>query len=451
MLIKHTYKEYMLMTIISEQRKDDKPLELENRKVAERNDLISSVAKMDKTPLKIFEMAVSCIDALNPPKDNKVFLSKTELYHLLKVSDSNKHTRFKEAIVTLHKQAVFEIREMNDKKGKFEYRVISPIEETAWNDYSDTIHITFTNSIMPFLIDLGTKYTQYAITDIMELNSKYSIILYKWLSMHYNQFVYYSKKGERRKEQLEEYKNPTLKISDLRTMTDTIDEYSRFQSLETWIVKKPLEEISKHTQFNVTYEKLKKGRTIDGIQFHISKKEQPQELNGEYKEREQDPAYLKEKENRENKQKILFAEAMQSKYTKMLTDQDIIGFSDYANIEIMANLQEKVYPLYKELEEIVGILGVEKHISYVVDKQYGYSKRNTVKYLETAIKNYLPTAKSTKESLDKTLEKRKEHQEKKINKGISKNAETATKKPTKEELEELEKIKQSIIDKMKTK
>ena len=85
------------------------------------------------------------------------------------------------------------------------------------------------------------------------------------------------------------------------------------------------------------------------------------------------------------------------------------------------------------------------------DKQYGYSKKNTVKYLETAIKNYLPTVKSTKESLDKTLEKRKEYQEKKIKKGISKNVETDTKKPTKEELEELEKIKQSTIDKLKTK
>ena len=35
--------------------------EISSRKVAEHNDLISSVAKMDKTPLKMFELAVSCI------------------------------------------------------------------------------------------------------------------------------------------------------------------------------------------------------------------------------------------------------------------------------------------------------------------------------------------------------------------------------------------------------
>lgn len=50
--------------------------ELQKRKVIEHNDLITSVAKMDKVPLKIFELAVSCIDTDNPPKDNIVYLSK---------------------------------------------------------------------------------------------------------------------------------------------------------------------------------------------------------------------------------------------------------------------------------------------------------------------------------------------------------------------------------------
>ncbi len=50
--------------------------EIEKRKVVEHNDLITSVAKMDKTPLKIFELAVSCINTDNPPKDNIIYLSK---------------------------------------------------------------------------------------------------------------------------------------------------------------------------------------------------------------------------------------------------------------------------------------------------------------------------------------------------------------------------------------
>ncbi|MCT1227885.1 RepB family plasmid replication initiator protein, partial [Lactococcus lactis] len=153
--------------------------EIEKRKIVEHNDLITSVAKMDKVPLKIFELAVSCIDTEKPLEDNTVYLSKTELFAFFKVDDSNKHSRFKEAITTLHQQSVFEVREMNDHRNKFEYQVISPLEKTTWNDYSDIISITFTKSIMPYLIELKEKFTQYALSDIMELNSKYSIILYK--------------------------------------------------------------------------------------------------------------------------------------------------------------------------------------------------------------------------------------------------------------------------------
>jgi plasmid replication initiation protein len=105
----------------------------------------------------------------------------------------------------------------------------------------------------------------------------------------------------------------------------------------------------------VTYDKIKKGRSIDSIQFHISKKAQPQELNGEYKEREQDPAYLQDKANREVNQQALFAEAMQSIFTMELIDSSLISPVEMTDISLMANLQQEVYPLYKQLEEIVGI------------------------------------------------------------------------------------------------
>ena len=63
---------------------------------------------------------------------------------------------------------------------------------------------------MPYLINLKKNFTQHALSDIAELNSKYSIILYRWLSMNYNQYEHYSNKGGRRVEQVEAYRNPTI-------------------------------------------------------------------------------------------------------------------------------------------------------------------------------------------------------------------------------------------------
>ena len=255
------------MPIITKENRIIKMNDIEKRKVVEHNDLISSVAKMDKTPLKIFELAVSYIDTDNPPKDNIIYLSKTELFKFFKVTDSNKHTRFKEAIEIMQKQAFFEVKEKKEKG--FEYRSIVPIPEVKWTDYHDEVMIRFDIAIMPYLIDLKTNFTQYALSDVTELNSKYSIILYKWLSMHYNQYEHYSVQGGRRNEQLENYRNPSISLQELRILTDTVNEYQRINNFEAWVLKKPLEEINEHTHFNVTYDKIKKGRSIDSIQFHI--------------------------------------------------------------------------------------------------------------------------------------------------------------------------------------
>ena len=399
MLNQTTHKGVALMEIITKKYpynnyKDNERTvcslkEIEKRKIVEHNDLITSVAKMDKVPLKIFELAVSCIDTEKPLEDNTVYLSKTELFAFFKVDDSNKHSRFKEAITTLHQQSVFEVREMNDHRNKFEYQVISPLEKTTWNDYSDIISITFTKSIMPYLIELKEKFTQYALSDIMELNSKYSIILYKWLSMNYNQYEHYSVKGGRRAEQVETYRNPSIKMSELRTLTDTVNEYKRSDHFEIWILKKPLEEINAHTHFNVTYEKIKKGRSIDSIVFHIEKKRMADDNSYKLDDR----AYQEDKARKAETEDMLTVQALKSPYTKLLMEHFLLSYLDLTDTKILSGLQAHVYPLYDELKDLRGLNGVKDHLSYVGAKREDYSKKNITKYLKKAIEQYLPTVK----------------------------------------------------------
>ena len=440
------------MTIISNEKETIKIPEIEKRKVAEHNDLITSIAKMDKTPLKIFELAVSFIDTENPPSDNTVHLSKSEIYNFFDVSDNDKHSRFKKAITTLHKQSIFEIREMNEKRGKYEYQVISPLEKTTWNDYSDILTIKFTSSIMPYLINLKTNFTQYALLDIMELNSKYSIILYKWLSMQYNQYEHYKNKGGRRKEQLEKYCNPEIKVSELRVITDTSLEYKRFTHFETWIIEKPLEEINKHTHFMVTYEKIKKGRNIDSIQFHITKKVQPQELNGEYKEREQDPAYLQGKKNREEQTALLSAKAMQNPYTMELLEFEILEMRNLADISLMARLQEVVYPIYSEIEGQAGINRVREHFETIKNHRQDYSKPNIAQYLLVSARNFFSSGDVIKKEKGKTKYLRTEGNVEAVNGNKipdHRYKSAYVNETTPEEQRELEIIKKELSDSMK--
>ena len=379
------------MSSIAEKQENQKQVytlnELEKRKVVEHNALIQSVAKMQKTALKMFELAVSCIDTENLPENNTVYLSKKELFSFFEVSSSSKHSQFKEAIEIMQKQAYFKIK--SNKKLGIEYESIVPIPYVKWNDYNDEVTIQFSEHIMPYLINLKSEFTQYKISELQKLNSKYSIILYRWLSMNYNQYEHYSNKGGRRAEQVESYRNPSISVKELRTITDTVNEYKEIYDFEKRVLKNAIEEINAHTSFNVSYEKIKKGRSIDSIVFHIEKKRKADDNS--YKL--EDQAYIEGKKAKEETEKDLYTESMQSPYTKLLSENMLLFPNDFMDIKTMAGLQKNVYPLYDELKALRGLNGVKGHLSYVSSKQEAYSKRNIAKYLKKAIEHYLPTVK----------------------------------------------------------
>ncbi|CDI45930.1 RepB [Lactococcus lactis subsp. lactis Dephy 1] len=361
--------------------------DLEKRKVVEHNALIQSVAKMQKTALKMFELAVSCIDTENLPENNTVYLSKKELFSFFEVSSSSKHSQFKEAIEFMQKQAYFKIK--SNKALGIEYESIVPIPYVKWNDYNDEVTIQFSEHIMPYLINLKAEFTQYKISELQKLNSKYSIILYRWLSMNYNQYEHYSVKGGRRAEQVEAYRNPSITVKELREITDTINEYKAMTNFTRKILKEPLEEINAHTSFNVTYEKKKAGRSIDSIVFHIEKKRKADDNSYKLDDR----AYQEDKARKAETEDQLVLQAMDSPYTKLLMEHFLLSYLDLMDKKILAGLQKNVYPLYDELKELRGLNGVKDHLSYVSSKQEAYSKRNVAKYLKKAIEQYLPTVK----------------------------------------------------------
>ncbi|MDH8064531.1 RepB family plasmid replication initiator protein, partial [Lactococcus lactis subsp. lactis] len=214
-------------------------------------------------------------------------------------------------------------------------------------------------------------------------------ILYRWLSMNYNQYEHYSYKGGRREEQVEAYRNPLITVKELREITDTVSLYQTFKDFDSYVLKNSLKEINAYTSFNVTYEKVKKGRSIDSIVFQIEKKRQADDNS--YKI--EDQAYIEGKKAKEETEKDLYTEAMQSRYTTLLLENMLLSPFEMQDIKLMSGLQAHVYPLYDELKDLRGLNGVKDHLSYVSSKREEYSKRNVAKYLKKAIEQYLPTVK----------------------------------------------------------
>ncbi|WP_426693669.1 hypothetical protein, partial [Schaalia odontolytica] len=176
---------------------------------------------------------------------------------------------------------------------------------------------------------------------------------------------------------MEAYRNPTITVKELRVMTDTVNEYKRMFQFTEWILEKPLAEINAHTSFNVSYEKVKKGRSIDSIVFHIEKKRMADDNS--YKL--DDKVYQEDKARKAETEDMLTVQALKSPYTKLLMEHFLLSYLDLTDTKILSGLQAHVYPLYDELKDLRGLNGVKDHLSYVRAKREDYSKKNITKYL----------------------------------------------------------------------
>ena len=106
-----------------------------------------------------------------------------------------------------------------------------------------------------------------------------------------------------------------------------------------------------------------------------------------------DKDYQDDKKQKSRNEADLLKQAMESKYTRLLSENFLIGMNDIMDTATMVGLQKNVYPLYDELKELRGLNGVKDHLSYVSSKREEYSKHNIAKYLKKAIEQYLPTVK----------------------------------------------------------
>lgn len=355
-----------------------------DRKVVQSNDIIQGVTKMDIVPLKIFEMAVSLINPLDPPKNGIVLLSKKELFDFFNVSSDSKYTRFKDAIKELQEKSVILIRSQDKRKGN-SFESIVPIPYVKWTDFEDVIELQFNEKIMPYLIHLKENFTQYLLTDIGMLNGKYSIILYKWLTMNYNQYKKYGRF---------DLKNPNIEMKELRQITDTENDYIRFDNFERRVLRESIDDINLKTHYSIKYEKIKRGRRISGIRFNIEEKKRS--INPKYLY-QKDLAYEERREDHINeriKKLELLPLALADIYVSYLIRHDLLNLN---NSDEIVEAYEVLSPLYEKMmsdsaaNRFQPYDNFEKHIEYIkehmVDTSIKY--RNIVEYLRVAAEGHI--------------------------------------------------------------
>lgn len=126
-------------------------------------------------------------------------------------------------------------------------------------DKTGHIEIKFSEDVQPYLHQLKKNYTCYYIEQIALFKSIYSVRIYEFCLMELN------------KSRLDRQVF-TIDIQEFKARLQLIDKYKRFSNFKERILEKARAEINKHSDINLNYSIVKRGRTPHRVKFIVTRK-----------------------------------------------------------------------------------------------------------------------------------------------------------------------------------
>ena len=116
--------------------------------------------------------------------------------------------------------------------------------------------LTFAEDILPYLTELKANFTKYRLIEISQLSSTHAIRLYElivcWTGL-------YSFEEE-------------FELDEFRYIMGVSGKYKKFGQLKEFVIDKAIAEINEHTNFNVSIEYRKVGRSFVSLTLSFHKK-----------------------------------------------------------------------------------------------------------------------------------------------------------------------------------
>ena len=107
--------------------------------------------------------------------------------------------------------------------------------------------IRFSKSVLPFISNLSSNFTQYFLQDIAGVSSGYSVRFYELM-------MQFKSTGYRK-----------IRLDDLRNMLDLNNKYPLTADLKRWVIDTAIDELNEKSPITIKYKLLKTGRKFTHI------------------------------------------------------------------------------------------------------------------------------------------------------------------------------------------
>jgi plasmid replication initiation protein len=124
------------------------------------------------------------------------------------------------------------------------------------NKKSGLARIEIDRDLAPYLFDLGQRFTQYQLHNILAMKSAFSVRIYELMKSYSFQ------------------KSKTFDIDELKhlLMVENVKSYSNYKDFRIYVLEKAQSEINELTDINIHIEPIFKGRKVVKVKFRIEEK-----------------------------------------------------------------------------------------------------------------------------------------------------------------------------------
>ena len=130
-----------------------------------------------------------------------------------------------------------------------------PLLSTAsYREADKLVKLRFSADMKPFFLHLKDSYTSYLLKDVDNFQKAYTIRIYELCKQ------YYPKIKERK-----------MTIDEFKFLLSSEKKYPRWIDFRNRVILPSLKEINEHSDIFVDFEPVKRGRSVSGVLFKISK------------------------------------------------------------------------------------------------------------------------------------------------------------------------------------
>lgn len=130
------------------------------------------------------------------------------------------------------------------------------LAKVTTNKRSGLAHVRIDEDLAPYLFDLGQRFTQYQLYNILAMKSAFSVRLYELMKSYAHR------------------QSITLDLDELKhlLMVEDVKSYHRFPDFRRKVLEIAQREINELTDLTIQYEPIKKGNKVVQLRFKIEQK-----------------------------------------------------------------------------------------------------------------------------------------------------------------------------------